>query len=124
MCLGVWVFGCSGFGSSDEFDGAKGGWFGLGFSRKLINTGVRVMARKASISRIRVFVQAKGANSFPSCPVSMNTGRKEVMTTRVEKKTPLPTCWEARSMMDSLLFFCGIALAILQSWVMRYSFLI
>jgi len=54
------------------------------FRIKEIRMGVRVMARKASIISINVFVQARGWKSLPSMPVSKKTGRNEVITTMVE----------------------------------------
>ena len=54
------------------------------FSKKLINTGVSVMAKKASTISINDFVQASGLNNLPSIPVRRNTGKKDVITIIVE----------------------------------------
>jgi hypothetical protein len=56
----------------------------LPFNKKLISTGVSVMAKKASTIRMNDFVQAKGLNNFPSIPVSKKTGRKDAITISVE----------------------------------------
>ena len=56
----------------------------LPLSRKLISTGVRVMAKKASTISINDFVQANGLNNLPSIPVRRNTGKKEAITMSVE----------------------------------------
>jgi hypothetical protein len=45
---------------------------------------VKVIARMASISNMKVFVKARGWNILPSIPVSRKTGRKEATTTIVE----------------------------------------
>lgn len=56
----------------------------LPLSKKLIKTGVSVMARNASTMSMNDFVQANGLNSFPSIPVSRNTGKNDAMTIIVE----------------------------------------
>ena len=54
------------------------------FSKKLISTGVSVMAKKASTISINDFVQANGPNNLPYIPVRRNTGKKDVITIIVE----------------------------------------
>jgi hypothetical protein len=52
--------------------------------KKEMMTGASVTTSIASTIRIKVFVYASGWNNFPSCPVSKNTGRNEVMMITVE----------------------------------------
>jgi hypothetical protein len=56
----------------------------LPFNKKLIKTGVSVMAKNASTMRIKDFVYAKGLNNLPSMPVKRNTGKNEAITIMVE----------------------------------------
>ena len=59
-----------------------------------ISTGVNVIARNALAAIAYVFVYASGANSLPSCPPSVNTGRKDTVITSNEKKRAGPTSCE------------------------------
>jgi hypothetical protein len=69
---------------------------------KEIKTGVKVMAKKASTNKMKVFVHARGLNNLPSIPVNKKTGKKEVTTIMVEKNTPGPTCLDERSIITNL----------------------
>ena len=62
------------------------------FKKNEINTGTNVTATNASMNKINVFVQASGENNFPSCPVSIKTGKNEATIMIVEKNAPLPIC--------------------------------
>ena len=73
----------------------------LPFRKKEISTGASVTASRASIIRMKLLVQASGWKSLPSCPVSRNTGKKDVTMMMVEKKIPRDTCLLEDSMMSS-----------------------
>src|SRR5690606_28582382 len=62
------------------------------FKKNEIKTGASVKTSMASTIIINVFVNARGWKSFPSWPVSINTGRKETIMITVAKNTPLDTC--------------------------------
>ncbi len=44
----------------------------------------------------KVFVNASGRNSLPSCPSSRNTGRNDTTMMATEKKIAGPTCFAER----------------------------
>ena len=58
-----------------------------------MSTGTSVMAMMADPPKTKVLVNASGRNSFPSCPSSRNTGRKETTMIATAKKMGRPTCF-------------------------------
>ncbi len=71
------------------------------FMKMEIRAGARVITSSASTIMMNVLVNASGWNSLPSCPVSRNTGRKEVMMITVAKNTPRDTCLPDLAMISS-----------------------
>ena len=53
--------------------------------------GTNVMARTPAIAIAKVLVNARGLNRRPSCPSSVNTGRKATAITNKAKKLGPPT---------------------------------
>ena len=58
--------------------------------------GSTVRAMTTEASRAKVFVNARGLNSFPSAPVMVNTGRKLTTVVATAVSTALPTSEAAR----------------------------
>ena len=76
----------------------------LPLNKKLIRTGVSVIAKKASTIRIKDFVQANGLNNLPSIPVSKNTGKNDAITIIVEEdESDYDLSTEMKSVLDDRL---------------------
>ena len=66
-------------------------WMNVG-----INAGTSVTEISATPSSAKLLVKASGWNSFPSRPLSMNTGMNEISMISTEKKIGRPTVRQAR----------------------------
>ena len=84
--------------------------FILPFIRKVQSMGTRVIAMTTDDPIAIVFVQASGVKSFPSCPVSPNTGKNIQMVVKAAKNIEPPTSFDASRMICGLLFlpFCSM----------------
>ena len=61
--------------------------------RKTIKIGTRVIERIAPVIIANDFVNAKGVNNLPSCPVKAKIGKNETTTKIKAKKIGRPTCF-------------------------------
>src|SRR5258707_2458712 len=64
-------------------------------SRSMQRTGTSVSAMAVALTIAKVFAYASGWKSFPSCPVSANTGTNARMMIAIEKNVGRPTSFVA-----------------------------
>ncbi len=62
--------------------------------KNTINAGTSVIERNAPAAIAKVFVNARGVNSIPSCPVSAKIGKNETTISASAKKIGRPTSCE------------------------------